>query len=950
MITFFQPIWLLVLIPLLVALWLWPLPNRLLQLLRAATFVLIVFGMAQIALKLPGKAGIVVVIADRSASMPPNATTSQKEIIDLLHKKMPKRSLLGVVSFGQQAVVECAPQSGGFPGFSADVNPDQSALADAIETALSLIPPNTSSRILILSDGKWTGRDPIPMAGRAAARSIPIDYRLIARPQVNDLAIHSFSAPNEVQPGEGFLLTAWVYSPRGQPIQYKLFRGNTIIGMGTKDVGTGLTPLMFRDIAPQHGVCEYILTIESPETDPTLENNKARVLIAVRGEKSILAVSSAGENSGLVKLLRQAGLAVTAYHPEQLKWSIDELAQFSSVILENVPAIKIGSQALHTLATWVEETGSGLMMTGGKMSYAQGGYFKSPLEPILPVSMEAPREHRKFPIAIVVALDRSGSMAAPVSGGRCKMDLANLGAAQVLDLLSPMDEFGVIAVDTSPHIVLPLDTVERNATKRKAILSIKPAGGGIFIYQALSAAAKMILSAKAESKHIILFADAADSEEPGEYRELLEKCREANITVSVIGLGTESDVDAQLLKDIAQRGGGECYFSSNAESLPALFAQDTFLVMRNTFVTEPTQIQLTPNYIAIGMPLPNDPPPIGGYNLCYPRPGANLAAITVDEFNAPIVAFWNAGTGRVLCFCGEADGSHSGQFATWEHVGSFYATLARWTAGKPSSLPNGMVLAQQVRNGACHIQLHLDPQQKWDAVLETPRVRSLHGFPNLPPKISTTTMTWKSADLLEVVIPLTSGETLINVVELATNLTATLSPVCLPYSPEFTPEQPGRGVATLAQIAAMTGGKERIQITHIWDELPTKTRFVTLTPWVFVGAIAFFLVEILERRTLLLHSLMARIPVVSKPDAVSLELESAPQKTPLLSQFFRKAHQKATTQKTLIPPPTPQPMPYKVDTDTTSQQPSDEKETRIQKTSLDTFREARERAKRRLQK
>jgi len=271
----------------------------------------------------------------------------------------------------------------------------------------------------------------------------------------------------------------------------------------------------------------------------------------------------------------------------------------------------------------------------------------------------------------------------------------------------------------------------------------------------------MILSAKAESKHIILFADAADSEEPGKYQELLEKCREANITVSIIGLGTEEDQDAQLLKDIAQRGRGECYFTAYAESLPTLFAQDTFLVIRNTFVTEPTQIHLTPYYIAIGIPPPSDPPPIGRYNLWYPRPGANLAAVTIDEFNAPVVAFWNAGTGRVLCFCGEANGTYSGQFATWEHVGSFYATLARWTAGKPSSLPNGMIIVQQVRNGACHIQLYLDPQQNWDAALKTPRVRSLHGFPNLPPKISTTTMTWKSADLLESVIPLTSRETLI---------------------------------------------------------------------------------------------------------------------------------------------------------------------------------------------
>lgn|GEM_PF-4428739 len=95
-------------------------------------------------------------------------------------------------------------------------------------------------------------------------------------------------------------------------------------------------------------VCEYVLTIESPETDPTPENNKARVLIGVQGEKPISAVSSAGEDLGLVNLLRKAGLAVTAYKPEQLKWTIDELAQFSSVILENVFATKIGIPALHT--------------------------------------------------------------------------------------------------------------------------------------------------------------------------------------------------------------------------------------------------------------------------------------------------------------------------------------------------------------------------------------------------------------------------------------------------------------------------------------------------------------------------------------------------------------------------------------------------------------------------
>ena len=33
------------------------------------------------------------------------------------------------------------------------------------------------------------------------------------------------------------------------------------------------------------------------------------------------------------------------------------------------------------------------------------------------------------------------------------MDLANLATAEVFDMLSPMDEFGVVAVDSSPHII-----------------------------------------------------------------------------------------------------------------------------------------------------------------------------------------------------------------------------------------------------------------------------------------------------------------------------------------------------------------------------------------------------------------------------------------------------------------------------------------------------------------
>jgi hypothetical protein len=131
--------------------------------------------------------------------------------------------------------------------------------------------------------------------------------------------------------------------------------------------------------------------------------------------------------------------------PENAPSSLEALSGFSGVLLENVPASKLPGGALATIAPFVTERGAGLLTTGGRTAYGPGGWFKSPIDPLLPVSMELRQEHRKLALAIVVALDRSGSMAVSAGGGRTKMDLANLGTVEVLSLLSAMDELGVIA-------------------------------------------------------------------------------------------------------------------------------------------------------------------------------------------------------------------------------------------------------------------------------------------------------------------------------------------------------------------------------------------------------------------------------------------------------------------------------------------------------------------------
>lgn len=851
MMTFETPIWFLLVIPIAVSLWLWRPPTRLLLGLRIAAMLLILIAMCGPAIFLPSRAGIVVVVVDRSLSMPPGAAAAQKEVIDLIQNTMGDDDRIAVVSFGHDVVIERPARAGKFADFTSKIDPDGSNLAEAVNMAVSLIPRETSGRILLLSDGLWSGRNPVAAARRSALSGIPVDFRPQRRTSANDLAIDRIDAPPQVTPGESYTLTAWIRSPRVQEAEFELMRGNLRLAGGSRTLAMGLNRLTFRDIAGKSGTLRYSLRVTGSQKDSVPENNEARLLLGIRGPKPILCVSP-GKTSALVELLRAGNLNVLPMRPQQCKWSLEDLSEYSAVLLEDVPAQWIPAQSMETLAKWVTRTGAGLMMTGGRNSYGPGGYFRSPLEPIMPVSMELRREHRKLAIAIVIALDRSGSMTAPVGGGKTKMDLANIASAQVLDLLTSNDELGVLAVDSAPHIIHPLGRIKDKSSMRGKILRIESMGGGIFVYEALSKAAAMLAKAKAGTRHIILFADAADAEEPGKYKELLKKCRAAGMTCSVIGLGKKADCDANLLRDVAKRGGGRCFFTENPKELPRLFAQDTFVVARSTFLDETTAVRFTPAMRSISGKAMGKPPKIGGYNLCYLRPGANPAAVTIDEYKAPLLAAWQAGIGRVLCYTGQADGKFTGQMARWKNVGHFFTSQARWTAGAFDQLPDNMLVTQEVKSGHCLVQLHLDPKRQAEPFRTIPSVSILHGLRGESPKADQVQMRWASPDMLQAFVPIHGSETVIATVDAGPCGRVSLPPLCRPYSPEFRPVDSSRGLKTLEQLSATTGGTQRVDLAGIWKDLPEMPRDIPVAHWLLPAAIVLLVLEILQRRTGLL--------------------------------------------------------------------------------------------------
>jgi len=178
------------------------------------------------------------------------------------------------------------------------------------------------------------------------------------------------------------------------------------------------------------------------------------------------------------------------------------------------------------------------------------------------------------------------------------------------------------------------------------------------------------------------------------------------------------------------------------------------------------------------------------------------------------------------------------------------------------------VVTQQVHDGLYALDLHLDPERTSDPFTGAPKVKVLRGLPGGKPLFEAYPLDWKSADQLSLEIPVSGSETLLATVEVPGRGHVTLTPVCLPYSLEFRPDESSEGRAALEHLAQASGGKERVNVTEIWKDLPKKPRYVDIAPWLLMAALLLLLVEVFQRRTGLLsiwRDRMAAEPAPPEP-------------------------------------------------------------------------------------
>lgn len=749
----------------------------------------------------------------------------------------------------------------------------------ALSTLAAQVDESRPSRILLFTDGYAT--EPLQEAvAQLKGRGIPLDFRLVREGISGDFRLARLDFPERVETGEPFTISLVVRGSEDATFPLVIRRNGQILSEAPVTVKDGIASVEFTDRIQRAGGFQYEAEIR-PTKDKHPGNNRLSRWIEVTGGPRVILVSRY-QNDPAAAALRSLQLSVqTVSDPSTLRPG--DLNGARAVVLNNVPAHEIPIDFLKALDFYVREQGGGLLMAGGKHSFGSGGYFESAIDPLLPVSMELKSEHRKLSVALAIVMDRSGSMSVGVDGGKTKMDLADSGAANAIELLGPADQVTVFAVDSEPTTVIPLTKIANKKRELAGrVMKVKSAGGGIFVYVALKAAWEELKKSDSGTRHVILFSDAQDSEEPGEYQQLIEEMTKAGCTISVIGLGNKGDVDARLLEDIAKRGGGRIFFSDRPMDIPKIFAQETVTIARSAFIDEPVKTKPTGRWHELSAKAVNDwPPEIDGYNLSYPRPDATVSLASSDEYLAPLVAHARRGLGRTAAVSFPIGGEYSARARSWPGYGDFLQTLGRFLTD--NATPPGISLRHRLEGTRLTIDLFYDPAE-WATKFATapPLVKlrddSSGRMMDLP---------WRrlAPGHFSVSRELEPGSVVRGAVQAAGH-SLPFGPVSLGSDVEwdFSPES----IASLRADSAATGGRELADLSKAWLKPPFITE-AALAPALLIALVPLILLEAFLTRIgwklplLALPERSAKRPKPLKPPAKiapAPPVQTAPEQAP----------------------------------------------------------------------
>ncbi len=647
--------------------------------LRSIIILLLVLSLAGFKLVWKVDKLCVIFALDTSNSIPENEIQRASGFIAKVLENMEENDEAGLIVFGREAYVEFPPKANpDITGISSAPSREYTNLESAIKVSMDLFPKSSQKRIALMTDGNENIGDVLRQA--VVVKSINAQIYTVPLPTrgagAAEVAMDALIGPGSVALGRTFELKAVVKSTVDTTATLRLFRDREYLSKEEIEVSANKRQLFtFRQTLESEGTHVYEVLIE-PSADTIRENNRAKALVMTTGKPKILYMTrDVVHPDYLHQALVQKGMEVVLLaEPSGMPTSLSELQNYSAVVFNDISAYSLSKAQMRMIESYVHDLGGGFVMVGGENSFGSGGYQKTPIEELLPVKMVPDR--KKQSLSMVLAIDRSGSMAAR-SGRYVKIELAKEAAASVVEFLTDKDQMGVVAFDAEAQEIVKLAKVESKGEIEDKIATIRE-GGGTNIYPALEMAYEWLKNADTQLKHVILLSDGQSEQVDNSY-DLISAMAKDKITVSTIAIGSDADREAML--DMANRGMGRYYETDDAGSLPRIFVKETFaaseLIMEGSF----SPVASGDSEILRGVDT-DRLPPLLGYVRTASKEGASV--LISSETDDPILSAWQHGLGRTLAFTSDAKPKWAVEWLTWEDFSKFWSQVIGWSLAVPS--------------------------------------------------------------------------------------------------------------------------------------------------------------------------------------------------------------------------------------------------------------------------
>ena len=694
--TFARPgvLWLLLLVPA-VGLIAWIMtPERtrgsiLRVVLRTVGIVVLIIALAEPLLARPASGASVVFVVDRSASIPAATSDEVTSWVNQALESAPPGSEAAVVTFGGNPDVAARPATvgevlGTWNGGSAGIDTTATNLESALAVANAL-PVEGTRRIVVLSDG-------VENEGAALAQTnqgAPIDTVYAPGVASDDLRIESLTGPTALWSGDTTVLIATVSSPAAMSAAIRVEIDGQVEAEETVQISAGESNHAISLDVLEPGFHSIVVSVvpDDNASDPILENDRLPFGIVIRDAPAVLVIADEQSESGrIAEALTNSGAVVSSLSPDRAPTRLADLAPYDAIVLNNVSAALLSVDQVAAIEQAARSLGKGVLVLGGTSSYGPGGYASTGLEQMLPVSVKVTDGAQRPRVALLLIIDRSGSMTYNPAGGLTKLDMAREAAKLAMTALSDGDQIGVIAFNDRQQWVVPMTAIEGQASRDSINAALDGLSGdsGTELYPAMQVGIDAIRAVDVDVRHVIVLSDGKSRSGTQEsYLNLLQTASRDRVSVSTLALGDDADV--QLLQFIAENGAGRFHFTTKPEDIPTVTlaearAAGSQSVVRGSF--QPIQLESSPIMDQFD---PATMPVLDGYDYAESKPAGTSVLITAR--GDPLLASWQYGLGRVVAWTADDGADLALGWQSWDGYDEFFASMLRWALPDPEARP-----------------------------------------------------------------------------------------------------------------------------------------------------------------------------------------------------------------------------------------------------------------------